>query len=100
MADPRHQKLAQVLVTYSLELKPGQKFGITASPPSAPLVREVFREAIRVGAHPEVHITLEELAEIRLREGNDEQLRYISEITKHELDYFDATLAIWSSENT
>lgn len=100
MADPRHQKLAQVLVNYSLELKPGQKLGITASPLAAPLVREVYREAVRAGAHPEVRITLEELAEIKLREANEEQLGFVSEITKHEMEYFDATLAIWSAENT
>jgi len=32
MSDPRVTKLADVLVNYSLDIKPGQKFLITTSP--------------------------------------------------------------------
>jgi aminopeptidase len=100
VADPRHEKLAQVLVRYSLDLQPGQRFGITAGPPALPLVQAVYREALRAGAHPEVRIVSEDFNEIRLREGSEDQLRYVSEITRHEMEYFDATLSILSSENT
>ncbi|RPJ26236.1 MAG: aminopeptidase, partial [Chloroflexi bacterium] len=32
MADPRIEKLAKVMVNYSLELKPGQKFWLRTTP--------------------------------------------------------------------
>ena len=41
MADPRQQKLAQVLVHYSLALKPGDKFIIYGRAFAAPLIDEV-----------------------------------------------------------
>jgi 3-isopropylmalate/(R)-2-methylmalate dehydratase large subunit len=49
MTDPRHQKLAQALIHYALGIKPGDKLLITSTPLAAPLLREVYREALRAG---------------------------------------------------
>jgi aminopeptidase len=100
MADPRHQKLAMVLVHYSLKIKPGDKLVIKSKDIAAPLIREVYREAIRAGAHVKTFIGIDGLEEIALSEGSDEQLAYVSEYDKFVTDYFDATLTIWAEENT
>ena len=100
MADPRHQKLARVLVTYSLALKPGDKFILTGPACAEPLIREIQREALRAGAHVTPNIWLEGLQEIYYQEANDEQLTYISEVDELEIDYYDAELTIWASQNT
>jgi aminopeptidase len=100
MADIRLQKLAKVLVQYSLRLKPGDKFLISSPVIAAPLIRQVYREAVHAGAYVETHITIDGLAEIFLREGNDEQLRYVSELLKLRTVYFDALLTIWAQENS
>jgi aminopeptidase len=100
MADPRHRKLAHVLIHYSLDIKPGDKLIITGSEITAPLLREVYREAIRAGAYVTYDIILDGLREIELRESNDEQLTHVSELDKFETEYFDAELTIWSEQNT
>jgi leucyl aminopeptidase (aminopeptidase T) len=100
MADIRHQKLAKVLVHYSLRLKPGDKFIISGPAFAAPLIREVYREAVRAGAHIETNITIDGLEEILLREGNDEQLSHVSDMYKLNTDYFDARLVIRAQQNT
>lgn len=100
MADPRHRKLATVLVHYSLKLQPGDKLAIKSKAIAAPLIREVYREAIRAGAYVETFIGIEGLEEIELRESSDEQLMHISEYNKFVTEYFDATLTIWAEENT
>ena len=100
MADPRHQKLAQVLVHYSFKLKPGDKFLIEGHAIAAPLIKEVYREAVRAGAHVETEIGLPDLREIFYQEANDDQLGFISDLHKFAGDYFDATLSIWAEENT
>jgi aminopeptidase len=100
MADIRHQKLAKVLVHYSLRLKPGDTFIISGPTFAAPLIREVYREAVRAGAHIETNITIDGLEEILLREGNDEQLSHVSDMYKLNTDYFDARLVIWAQQNT
>ena len=100
MVDIRLQRLAKVLVQYSLRLKPGDKCIISSQVVAAPLIREVYREAVRAGAHVETHITIDGLDEILLREGSDEQLNYVSDMYKLSTEYFDARLVIWAQENT
>ena len=100
MSDPRHEKLAAVLVHYSLRLQPGEKLQIETTEIAAPLVRAVYREAVRAGAHVATRISLDGLQEILLKEGSDEQLQYVSEIRDREVDYYDAVLSIWADHNT
>ena len=64
MADPRIAKLARVLVRYSLDLQPGQLFKINANAVAAPLVRELYREALQAGAFPALQINLSGIEEI------------------------------------
>lgn len=110
MIDERHQKLARVLVNYSLEIKPEDKLLIASQVAGAPLAREVYREALRAGAHPTARITLDpsrtrysafdSLTELKVAEGNESQLRYVSELNMQTVEHFDAILTIWADENT
>ncbi|MFN8514876.1 MAG: aminopeptidase [Chloroflexia bacterium] len=100
MADPRYRKLAEALIGYALGIKPGDKLLISSTPLATPLLHEVYREALRVGAFPDVQIDLEALQEIKLREGSDEQLRHLPPVRLAEADYYDARLGISAAENT
>lgn len=101
MSDPRLAKLAQVLVHYSLELKPGETFLLGAtSPLAAPLVRAVYREAVRAGAHVTTRVALGDLAEIKLREASAVQLQYQSPTDLADIEHFDTFLNIRADENT
>ncbi|MBX5449116.1 MAG: aminopeptidase [Thermogemmatispora sp.] len=101
MADQRLQKLAQVLVHYSLELKAGDRLLIQAPAVAFPLTREVFREAIRAGSHVIAVETLQpELSELLLCEGSDEQLTYVSELERCRVEQYTARLYVWGDENT
>ncbi len=77
MTDIRLQHMAQVLVRYSLGVKKGDRLAITTGPVAAPLIREVVREALRAGAHPETFVGLPGVQEIVFKEASDEQLTYI-----------------------
>ncbi|MCK4462350.1 MAG: aminopeptidase, partial [candidate division Zixibacteria bacterium] len=48
--DPRVEKLARVLVHYSVKLKKGQLVKIAGEVAALPLIKAVFAEAVRVGA--------------------------------------------------
>jgi aminopeptidase len=100
MTDPRYRKLAEALIGYALGIGAGDKVLISSTPLAAPLVREAYRAALRVGAHPEVQLVQEELREIMLREGSDEQLGYLSGMRLAEAAYYDARLQIGATENT
>ncbi len=100
MRDDRLNKLAKVLVNYSVGVKPGQLVRISGPSVSQPLIVELYRETILAGGNPLVRMVPEELAEIILKTGSDEQLRYISPINVKEYETVDCSIGIWAEENT
>jgi aminopeptidase len=100
MSDPRVAKLGDLLVNYSLELQPAQLLRIDAATVAAPLVAEAYRAALRAGAHPRTRIEVEELDTITVGESNDEQLVFVSEIDRFEIEQVDAVMTIWADRNT
>jgi aminopeptidase len=100
MSDPRVTKLAGLLVNYSLELKPGQLVRIDAGTVAAPFVVELYRQALRAGAHPRTRIEVEGLDVISVRDSSDEQLGFVSEIDRFEIEHLDALVTVWGDRNT
>src|SRR5437879_3247011 len=100
MADIRLQRMAQVLVHYSLNIKKGDRLAIMTGPQAAPLVREVVREAVRAGAFPETFVSLPGVQEILLKEGSDEQLSHIPAIQHMIFEEYETLLQLFSQENT
>jgi len=100
MSDIRLQRMAHTLVHYSLSLKKGDRLAIDAGPVAAPLVREVVREALRMGAHPELFVQFPGVREIFLQEASDEQLMYIPAARRMVYEEYETLLSISSEENT
>jgi aminopeptidase len=100
MSDPRVAKLADLLVNYSLELQPGQLLRIDAGTVAAPLVTEAYRSALRAGAHVRTRIDVEGLDVITVDEANDDQLVFVSEVERFEVEQVDAVMTIWADRNT
>ncbi len=100
MIDPRYAKLAGVLVNYCLDMQKGDLFQINCSPLAAPLVTEVYREAIKVGAHPFLRVSLPGLDEIFLKEARKHQLSHVSPIAEFTVRNVDKLLSIRAASNT
>jgi aminopeptidase len=100
MTDPRVTKLAELLIDYSLQLRPGQLVRIDGGTVAAPLVTEIYRHALRAGANPRTRIEVEGLDVIAVNEASDEQLSFVSEIERFEVENLDAIVTIWSERNT
>lgn len=98
--DPRVDKLARILVRYSLKLKKGQLVKIVGEVAGLPLVKAVFREAIEIGAHPYVQIRIPDNEEALMKKGSDQQIQYIPAHSKLEIGKIDAYVGIWGSNNT
>jgi aminopeptidase len=98
--DSRIQKLAETLIHYSVKLKKGQLLKIQGEAVALPLIKAVFEEAVKVGAHPYTVIKIPDHEEALLKHGTDAQLKYISPITRTEVNRIDALVAILGSENT
>ncbi len=98
--DPRVQKLAKILIHYSLKLKKGQLIKIQGEVSTLPLIKAAYEEALKVGAHPFTRIIVPDNSENMYKLGTKEQLEYIYPFEKMEVDKVDALLHIWGSENT
>jgi aminopeptidase len=100
MRDVRLQKLADVLVKYSVGVKKGQLVRISGAPVAQPLILEIYRKVIEAGGMPFVRINAEELQEIFLKDSSDEQLKYLNPINLFEIQNIDCSIGIWADENT
>jgi len=89
-----YEKYARLLVHYSLELKKGDKLLINSTHLAEPLIREVYREALFAGAHPEVQIGINELSKLFYDHAKDRQLRYVSPMYQYAVKSYDAFLTI------
>jgi aminopeptidase len=100
MIDKRLEKLAYILVNHSLGIRKKDLFVIGGSHLTAPLIKEVYRQALECGANPYVRIGIDGIGEIFYKYASDEQLKYVSPIAKFEVEKIDARLSIISPENT
>ncbi len=100
MVDKRIEKFAHILIHHSLRIKKHDLFQISGTHLAAPLIREVYKQALEAGAHPYTHIGIDGLAEMYYKHSSKTQLQYVSPIDKFEIERIDARLSIISPENT
>ena len=100
MPDPRVTKLAQVLVQYSLNLQSGELFALETTPLADELNLEVYKEAIKAGAHVTIQNRIPDANEIFYKYASDDQLEHVSPVLKMLTDTYDASLYIEALQNT
>jgi aminopeptidase len=88
------KKYANLLVHYCLELKSGDKLYISTTTLAEPLLREIYREAISVGAFVDYQMSFREQNKIFLAKANEEQLDYVNPAYKEMMQTYDAYLVI------
>lgn len=99
MKDHRLQKLANLLVHYSVDVKKGEYVLLRGSYIAEPLLKELYREVLKVGAHPEIMVGLEGIEEIFFKEARDEQLKFISPLNRLVAEKYDVLIHLWGGFN-
>jgi len=100
MTDPRLERLARVLVDYSLAVKPGDRLMITAPPGAAEYVRAACRRALRRGALVSAALETPGLTEMLLKEGSARQLEFLPPESLCRARQYNAHLMFRAPENT
>lgn len=106
MTDRRVKRLARTLVEYSAEVAPGDRVAIIGSSLAEPLIREIYRYALRAGGYPQVFmgrdvfLFLGGMDDIFFQEASDNQLQHISDVARLVYEQFEAMIAIRSQYNT
>ncbi len=100
MKDARAERLAELIVGYSLDLREGQVLRINGEQPALPLALAMHRAALRHGGLPYLNVAPSGIKEIFVFEASDEQLAHIRESEVQQSDEADAWATIWTSANT
>ena len=100
MTDPRVERLAELVVDYSLELRKGQIVRVDGFDIAGGLALAVYRAALRAGAHPYTNVVPSGLLELLLEHGSSEQREFVSPVQWYEVGLLDALVTIWSEANT
>ena len=100
MYNPLINKYADVLVNYSTKVSKGDLVIIYARGYSCqPLVKEIYKLCLKNGANPIVRTSMDELAETFIKYASDEQLEYIDEMSKIEVERADVMIFIGAPNN-
>jgi aminopeptidase len=100
MKDERIDKLADLLVNYSLQVQPKQKVLIHGEWGAEPLLGAIFRKSLQAGAYPFVVPYTSDWIESTLRYASPEQYAAVYEPFKEFYQTYDARARILGETNT
>ncbi|HOW17494.1 MAG TPA: aminopeptidase [Phycisphaerae bacterium] len=100
MRDPRIDKLANVLVNYSVAIRKGDLVRISGPAIAEPLIVAIYREVLAAGGNPFIRMAPEECQEIFLKHASRNQLTFVSPLARQEVSTINASIGIWGDENT
>ncbi len=100
MGDLRIEKLAELLVKYSVKVKAGDKVAIQGEMAAEPLLKAVYLEVLKAGGYPYVVPFLTGIDELFFRHASDDQLKHVPPATKMIMETYDVRISIGADVNT
>lgn len=100
MINPMHEKLAKLVVEYSLNIKKGERVIIASPTIAEELIRAIYIEVLKVGAHPYLNIEIEGIDILFYKFASEEQLLYLDNAIKFIYKEFDCLIGINAEFNT
>jgi aminopeptidase len=100
MRDSRVEKVADILVEYSLKIKEGDKVAINAPYIAEPLILALYKRCLDKAAHPMIRAQLPHATPLFYSTASDTQLEYIWETDKWMTENLDVSISIISETNT
>ncbi len=100
MRDPRVENLAKILVDYSTKVKAGDVVSIDGEIGAEPLLRAIYDEVLKAGAHPILNVALDGLAATYYEHASDAQLDWVSPLLEWTVDNADVRIAVGANANT
>lgn len=100
MRDGRLEKLARVLVDYSVEAREGDQVVVSAETGAEPLVKAIYARLLRVGAMPVVQLQLPGMQELFFEHAREIHYGKIPSIRRFVAEEADAQISIKAPSNT
>lgn len=100
MKDERIEKLADLIVGYSVAIKQGDRVAIRGSTAAAPLIKSIFTRVLQAGGHPYLMTSFPELEVAYYQHASEEQLQYVHEPFRYVFENYDALITLMAENNT
>ena len=100
MADLRLDKWADLIVNYSVAVKPGDRVFLRADKLAEPLVKAVYGKILEAGGKPFIYTDMPFQMEMFYKLANDEQLSYAPEPLEFIMSRYECMIRILAAENT
>jgi len=98
--DPRTQRMAEVLVNYSVNIQPGDWVVIQTPILGEPLAQACVEAVLKAGGKPTVLFSSDDIQETMVRHGSEEQLAFVSPISTLMVEQVDARISLLAPRNT
>jgi aminopeptidase len=100
MTDLRVEKLADLLVNYSVNVKSGDTVAIQGNTLAEPLLKAIFVKVLQAGGHPFLVASPNGIDEIFYQYASKEQLEHVAPPAKLIMDTYDVRISIGADDNT
>jgi aminopeptidase len=93
-------KLAHLILHYSVNLKENEIIEIRGPMSSAPLLKQLYIEALKIGAYPNINLHLDEHSYLFMNYANRDQLQFIHKTALVSMETTNAIVSIDSPMNS
>lgn len=98
--DIRDEKLANLIVNYSVGVKTGEKVYLRGGIAAEPLLKEMFKQILAAGAHPFLLPEFVWQDQLIFDMGNDDQVTYVHKPYETFYGEYDKMIRVLAEENT
>lgn len=99
MADIRVERLADLIVNYSVEVEKNDHVFIVGSTVAFPMIEQLYKHTLLAGAHPSIFFRDERLDDIQYQFAEDHQLEYVSPLLKYAMETADKLIRVKAERN-
>ena len=100
MSDIRVEKLAQLIVEYSVAVRRGDRVFIRGGSLAEPLLKEIYTRVLTAGGHPFLMASLPGIDELFYRHASAEQLEHVPKPVELIAETYDVRITIVADANT
>jgi aminopeptidase len=100
VADPRLTKLAELLVGYSVNVKPGDRVLIRGLSNAEPLLGEIYTKVLQAGGQPFLFLEFPQTDELLYKYGTEIQLDFVPEPIRLMFETYEIFIRLLSPANT
>src|SRR5918999_5490102 len=100
MRDERLEKLARVLVDYSIEAGEGEQVLLAGGAPAEPLIKAVYTRLLDAGAIPVPQVALQGMQELFFEHAQDIHYKKTPPAVRAVYEGADAVISVMATHNT